>query len=156
MAKKKTKKVTRVMAMATTTTATATGNAVLDKLLALGQQVADAIAKSQGKANVDWDQLLGDVGIKKLLAGLTRPDITAAAADIEAKRVALLAGRDESALTTDELDGYAALGDAAVLLRASDLTAIMDANFLAYVAEHILPVLERLAPILLPLALAAI
>jgi len=85
------------------------------------------------------------------LKGLQRSDITAAIADIQAKQAALVGTGSLADLSTPNLILYATLGDAAVMLTATDLAGAAAADVQSWFVEHAIPVLEDLARLALPL-----
>jgi len=88
------------------------------------------------------------------LKGLQRPDVQQAVTDIRTKQATLIGTGTLATLPTDQLVLYAALGDAQVILLATDLAGAMAADVSSWLIDHALPILEELARLALPMLVA--
>ena len=140
-----------------------TSSATIDNLATLAQLIVNAITKTGATPGKGFNYAAFlkspefkaiEVSVQSLLGGLTRPNLDEAIAQIDAKRLEIIGSRDESQLSLDEEIRYAALGDSKLVLLGRDLSGAMNADVVSWLAEDALPLLVKVAPIVLPLLVA--
>ena len=129
---------------------------VIQDLLALGVRVKDAWTKS-GK---DWATFLNSAEFREvqssasaIIASLGPPSLQSAITAVQQKEINLLAGRSILDLSVDELTQFHALSDVGHQLVMKLLKAADQRAFLTVLVEDVLPVLVKVAKIVVPLLL---
>ena len=129
---------------------------VIQDLLALAVQIKDAWTKS-GK---DWASFLNSAEFKDVqssssavIASLGRPSLQSAITAVQQKELNLLSGRSILDLSVDELTQFHALSDVEHQLVLKLLKAPDQRAFLAVLVEDVLPVLVKVAKIVVPILL---
>ena len=127
----------------------------IDKLLRLGAMVHDKFDESH---EPDFSKFLNSqayaeikANVADMVAGLPDAEIEKAIDAINEKRKALLRGREVADLPNDQMVQYLQLGDARRVLRTKSMAVAANADFLGWVVNTALPVLLKIAHIVVPL-----
>lgn len=134
---------------------------LLTAFFGLGQGVERALAGGATPTTPeDWKALLANPDLQKHVTALTslatQSDFDEAIAVVQAKHDALRAAKPLDAMTSTELATCLALSDTAQLLRTQNLYGALMRNPLQWAGEHLVPIAEQLAPLVIPIVLAAI
>jgi hypothetical protein len=122
----------------------------IETLLKLGVTVKDGVSSGKTVAQLLADQNV-QTAISGLLANLSEGDLNATIQAVQQKQEALLNGQPVSLLTTDKLRQYSDLLDAESALVSKQASVGATANFLSWLVDDALPVLVRVAPVVIPL-----
>lgn len=139
-----------------------TAIAVVEGLIKSGTTIKDAWSKAKQRDPamdpqkfIASDELKGAYGqVASILNGLTQPAVDKALGELRAKQVALLAGKSVMELPTDKLAQYDALLDVEnQLMRKYAANAGMTAEWVSWLVDDALPMLIKVAKVVLPLLL---
>jgi hypothetical protein len=129
----------------------------IDRLLRLGATIHDKFDESRES---DFSKFLQSpsyaeikASVEKLVARLPDAKIEAAIAAINDKRAALLGEKSVADLPNDQLVQYLQLGDARRVLRTKSMAAAANGEFLGWLVQSALPVLVKIAPVVMTLLL---
>jgi hypothetical protein len=133
----------------------------IERLIKLGTLVSTTAGEAKAKdGKLDWSKFLESDAFKSisgavhgLVGGLHQSDIEHTIARLGAKQAALLGSGKVEDLPVDKLIQYAQLSDAKLILRAKNVALAANPPFLAWLVDDVLPVLQKVAPVVIPLIL---
>jgi len=135
---------------------------VVEGLIKAGTTVKDAWSKAKQRDPamdrdkfIASDELKGAFGqVSTILNGLTQPAVDKALTEVRGKQTALLGGKSVMELPTDKLAQYDALLDVEnQLMRKYAANAGMTSEWVSWLVDDALPMLIKVAKVVLPLLL---